>query len=80
MSYLAILFNQTSYPTDSRMDPKSYATNCHIEEMVFDEISYTRYIQIPVIMKCVIKGTFLYTFINKNNFLSSVHLSIHTHH
>ena len=41
MSYLTIFFDQMSYWAKCRVDQKSYATNCRIGEMVFDELSCT---------------------------------------
>ena len=41
MSYLTIFFDQMSYLAKCRIDKKSYATNCRIGEMVFDELSCT---------------------------------------
>ena len=43
MSYLTIFFDQMSYLAKCRIDQKSYATNCRIGEMVFDELSCTRF-------------------------------------
>ena len=42
MSYLTIFIDQMSYSAKRRIDQKSYATNCRIGEMVFDELSCTR--------------------------------------
>ena len=42
MSYLTIFFDQMSYSSKCCIDQKSYATNCRIGEMVFDELSCTR--------------------------------------
>ena len=41
MSYLTIFFDQMSFLAKYRIDQKSYATNCRIGEMVFDELSRT---------------------------------------
>ena len=44
MSYLTIFFDQMSYWAKCHVDQKSYATNCRIGEMVFDELSCTHQI------------------------------------
>ena len=44
MSYLAFYFDQMSYSTICRIDELSYSTNCRIDQMVFDEMSWKRFL------------------------------------